>query len=81
VTVDGVFLRNVNIYGGILSPGLIVCNVTNPCTNLVFDNVNVYDRSYFPVKEGFYCENGSGYAKNSNLYPSCLKQNDSIYIK
>ena len=76
VTIDRVVLRNVNIYGGILSPGLIVCNSTNPCTNFLFDNVNVYDRSYFPVKRGFYCENASGTAKNSNLYPGCLTEAD-----
>jgi hypothetical protein len=73
VTVDTIVLRNITIYGGILSPGVIVCNATNPCTNFLFDNVNVYNRSMWPVKEGFYCENVKGVAINSNLFPSCFQ--------
>ena len=74
MTVDAIVLRNINIYGGILSPGVLVCNSTNPCTNFVFDNVNVYNRSLWPVKEGFYCENVKGVALNSNLFPSCFQE-------
>jgi hypothetical protein len=74
VTVDNIVLRNINIYGGLLSPGIIVCNSTNPCTNFLFDNVNVYNRSMWPVKEGFYCENVKGVAINSNLFPDCFKK-------
>ena len=72
VTVDSIVFRNISIYGGILSPGVLVCNSTNPCTNFVFDNVNVYNRSMWPVKEGFYCENVKGVAINSNLFPDCF---------
>ena len=72
VTVDSLILRNINIYGGALSPGILICNATNPCTNFVFDNVNVYNRSHFPVAEGYMCRHIEGYAKNSNIYPNCL---------
>ena len=72
VTITDITIRNVNIYGGVLSPGVIHCNVTNPCTNFVFDGVNVYDRSHFPVEGGFYCDNVQGTATNSNLYPNCF---------
>lgn len=74
VTVNNITLRNVNIYGGVLSPGIMRCDEKNPCNNLVFDGVNVYNRSLFPVEEGYLCENFSGYASNSNLVPSCLKK-------
>ena len=50
----------------------MICNATNPCTNFVFDNVNVYNRSFFPVKQGYLCEHISGYVRNSNLIPDCL---------
>jgi polygalacturonase len=73
VTIQNITLRNVDIHGGLLSPGIIICNSTNPCTNLIFDNVNVYDRSEFPVAGGYLCENFSGSVRNSNLVPSCLK--------
>jgi polygalacturonase len=73
VTVQNIVLRNVNIYGGVLSPGILICNSTNPCNGFLFDNVNVYNRSLYPVGEGYYCENINGIAKNSNLIPSCFK--------
>lgn len=72
VTIQNITLKNVNIYGGVLSPGIMICNATNPCTNFVFDNVNVYNRSFFPVKQGYLCEHISGYVRNSNLIPDCL---------
>ncbi len=72
VTIENITLKNVNIYGGILSPGIMVCNATNPCNNFLFDGVNLYNRSMFPVNQGYLCENISGYVKNSNLDPSCL---------
>jgi polygalacturonase len=72
VTIDTVVLRNVNIYGGLLSPGILICNATNPCTNFLFDNVNVYNRSVFPVQDGFLCDSIQGFARNSNLFPNCL---------
>ena len=72
VTVQNITLRNVNIYGGVLSPGIIVCNATNPCTNFLFDNVNVYNKSPFPVENGYLCENVKGHAINSNLVPDCF---------
>ena len=71
VTIKDITLRNVNIYGGILSPGIIGCNSTNPCSNFLF--VNVYNKSTFPVEKGYLCENVMGQAKNSNLVPDCFK--------
>lgn len=35
------------------------------------DNVNVYNRSYWPVKEGYLCKNIEIIARNSNLVPDC----------
>ena len=48
-------------------------------TYILFDNVNVYNRSLFPVRDGYLCENISGYARNSNLIPSCLTKVDSWF--
>ena len=72
VTIQDITLRNINIYNGILSPGILICNQTNPCTNFLFDNVNAYKQSAYPVSDGYICENVSGFAKNSNVYPKCL---------
>jgi hypothetical protein len=73
VTVENITLRNVNIYGGLLSPGILLCNQTNPCNNFVFDHVNVYNASQFPIEQGYLCENVNGYAIESNLLPNCFK--------
>lgn len=81
VTVRDITLRNVTIHGGLLSPGILICNETNPCTNIVFDNVNVYNMSIWPVKDGYLCENFKGYAINSNIVPSCFKSLDLDRIK
>ena len=78
MTVRDVTLRNVTIHGGLLSPGILICNETNPCTNMIFDNVNVYNMSHWPIKDGYLCESFNGYAINSNLVPSCFKKVNSI---
>ena len=72
ITIQDITLRNVNIYDGILSTGILVCSAANPCSNFLFDNVNVYNRSVFPVSNGYLCENVNGFVKNSNVFPDCL---------
>jgi hypothetical protein len=47
------------------------------------DNVNVYNRSYWPIKEGYLCKNIEIIARNSNLVPYCspkqaIKQNSIV---
>lgn len=79
ITVSDITLRNVNIYGGVLAPGIMICNQTNPCHNFVFDNVNVYNPASFPFS-GYLCNFVSGYAKNSNLVPDCLKNIETTYL-
>jgi hypothetical protein len=39
ITVRNITLRNIKSTGGLLPPGIIRCNETNPCTGFVFDNV------------------------------------------
>jgi hypothetical protein len=72
VSINNIVLRNVNIYGGVLSPGIMICNETNPCTSLIFDSVNVHNPSPYPIKDFYLCEHFSGTARNSNIVPSCL---------
>ena len=72
VTMDNIVLREVDIEGGVFSPGLILCNVSNPCTNFVFDRVNGNSRSIVPYWKGVHCENVKGVALDSNLVPDCF---------
>jgi len=39
VTVSNIVLRNLTSKNGLLYPGLIRCNASNPCTNIVFEDV------------------------------------------
>lgn len=41
ITVRNITLRNVDSVNGILPPGIIRCNETNPCRDITFDNVRV----------------------------------------
>jgi len=72
VTFDDIVLREVDIRGGIFSPGIILCNSTNPCTNFVFDRVTGEDWSIFPYLKGVHCENTKGVALDSTLVPDCF---------
>jgi len=72
VSVSDVTLKNINIHNGLLSTGILICNSTNPCTGFIFENVNVFNRSLFPIQQGYLCENIQGTAVNSNIYPNCL---------
>lgn len=42
---------------------------------MVFDNVNVYNMSVWPIKDGYLCQNFKGYAVNSNVVPNCFEKN------
>lgn len=41
ITMKDIVLRNVHSTGGLLSPGILRCNATNPGTGFIFDNVHV----------------------------------------
>ena len=75
VSFDRIVLRDVNITKGNFSPGVLLCNSTNPCTNFVFDRVNAFDWSIVPYYRGTHCENVQGRAINSNLIPECFEKN------
>lgn len=41
ITMKDITLRNIHSTGGLLSPGILRCNATNPGTGFIFDNVHV----------------------------------------
>ena len=59
VTIDGLTLRRVKAHGGVwpMSAAVIRCNATNPCTNLVFDDV-VIDADLFGTGRKWICDDG-----------------------
>ena len=42
INVRNITLRNIVSHGGLLPPGVIRCNETNPCEGFVWDNVKIY---------------------------------------
>jgi hypothetical protein len=55
VTIRNITLHNVDIKDGIFPPGVIRCNMTNPCTEFTFNNVKV--SNWFLPGDGFITEN------------------------
>jgi hypothetical protein len=59
ITVRNITLRNINSINGILPPGIIRCNETNPCRDITFDNVKV--TGWFTLLDyGYITENAYG---------------------
>ena len=59
VTLRNITLRNVVSTEGILPPGIIRCNETNPCTDFTFENV--YQTGWFTLfNYGYITENVIG---------------------
>ena len=59
VTVANITYRNIDIYGGICAPGLLMANETNPGTGFIFDAVIGHNVSTWPFV-GYYVNNVHG---------------------
>jgi hypothetical protein len=57
-------LRNIDVKGSVLTPGVIRCNETNPCYDFTFDNVHM-DAWYNNYNKTFHTENVYGTVINS----------------
>ena len=68
VDVRNITLRNIHSKGGLLPPGIIRCNASNPCTGLVFDNVNM-SGWLIHKNHGYITENVEGLVINSTPDP------------
>lgn len=64
VTLANITFRRVDIAGGLLSPGVLLANASNPGTGFVFDGVVVRNSSGWPVKGGWLVEEVAGVARN-----------------
>lgn len=64
ITIKNVTLRNIYSTEGILPPGIIRCNETNPCTDFNFENV--YVTGWFTLADyGYITENVVGTSWNA----------------
>lgn len=62
VTLANITFRRVDIFGGLLSPGILIANASNPGTGFVFDAVVAHNASTWPVKGGYLVANVNGVA-------------------
>ncbi len=77
VTVRNITLRNVYSTSGVLPPGIIRCNATNPCRDFVFDNVFVSGWfTYFDY--GYITENVIGTEINSFPSPGFARTEEEL---
>jgi hypothetical protein len=62
VTLANFTFRRVAIHGGLLSPGVLIANVSNPGTGFLFDGVVVHNSSGWPVSGGYLVQSVAGIA-------------------
>jgi hypothetical protein len=74
VTVANLTLRNMTVINSLLSPGILLMNVSNPAVGFVFDGVVFVNASTWPVAGGAYlCENVAGIARGGTTpVPPCF---------
>jgi hypothetical protein len=70
VPVTNLVLRNVSMTDSLLSPGLLRCNASGPCTGWVFENVTATSLTNWPVGSGYLCAELYGTATNSFPAPT-----------
>ena len=79
VTIKDVTLNNIQIHDAILPPGIIRCNETNPCTNMIFQNVNASGSWWRWLHLGYIVENVYGTVVYSDPIPEFINDDGVIY--
>ena len=72
IDIVNITLRNVTSHKGLLPAGIIRCNVTNPCTNITFENVNVKSFLWDLLGFGYITEFATGNMTNVHPDPHFL---------
>ena len=79
VTIKDITLNNVQIYDSVLPPGIVRCNETNPCTNMIFQNVNVAGGWWRWIHLGYIVENVYGTVVASEPIPEFINDSGVVY--
>eukprot|EP00730_Choanoeca_flexa_P005330 TRINITY_DN11927_c0_g3_i10.p1 TRINITY_DN11927_c0_g3~~TRINITY_DN11927_c0_g3_i10.p1 ORF type:complete len:327 (+),score=57.78 TRINITY_DN11927_c0_g3_i10:422-1402(+) len=70
VTISDISLTNVTVNASLLSPGIIRCNVSNPCSTIVFDTVHASGGAW--PAQGYICEHADIKTIHSSPTPTCI---------
>ena len=70
ISISDIYLRNITSAGGLIPhAGILRCNASNPCTNIVIEDVSVSSRySDDRLQLGYVCESMQG-SVTSSSYP------------
>ena len=72
VTFRNITLEDVKIHKSLLYPYTIRCNVSNPCTDINFYNVQTDSWRIGLKQKGYVCEYAMGHMKNTIPKIGCL---------
>lgn len=75
VSMNSITLQNVETHGGILWPGVIRCNETNPCNGFVFDNVK-HHAWWSILGWNYFTDNVNGVVIDSKPVPAFNNQKE-----
>ena len=79
ITLYNITLKNIDIEGSVLPPGIIRCNETNPCHDFTFENVNVRSL-YTKLRMNYIMENVYGEVINSFPDPGFAAEPSALPI-
>ena len=67
VTVANITLRRMATHGGLLSPGVLIANASNPGVGFVFDGVVAHNASAWPEAQGYLVQHVQGVARGGTF--------------
>ena len=70
VTMKDITLKNITSVNGVLPPGIIRCNASNPCDNFVFEDVQVRSKFWEYFGEGKYITENVNINYKGNNFPA-----------
>ena len=78
IDIRNITIRNLNSTGGFLSPGVIRCNESNPCTGINFENVNI-EGWWEKMEWSFISEYSYGTVVNTHPDPKLGKPSERVF--
>lgn len=70
VTMKDITLRNITSRNGLLPPGIIRCNSSNPCTGFVFEDVQIRSKFWETLGMGNYIQENADIKQIGHNYPA-----------
>ena len=74
IDVRNITLENITVHDSLLTPILLRCNISNPCSGILFKNVKADKWRIGDHKKGFICENVEGIQEGGFPRVDCLKE-------